>query len=67
MLYYKNYAMIILMLLPSGNLSARYSVCKEVPLLFGVCVLLAVSSLCFLSLALSEFGNWAGVVSQNCF
>lgn len=63
---YRNSSMTVLKLLSSGNLSATSFLCKQAPLLFGVWMLLAVGVPCFLSLALSEFGNLAGVVIY-CF
>lgn len=58
--------MKILKLLSSDSLSATTFLCKEAPLPMGVWVLLAVCVLCFLSLALSEFGNLVGIVTY-CF
>lgn len=55
MLYYKNYVMTSLKLLPTGNLSAKNSLCNKVLLLFGIWVLLPVCALCFLALVCSRF------------
>lgn len=57
--------MKILKLLSSDSLSAAIFLCKEAPLPVGVWVLLAVCVLCFLSLALSEFGNLVGIVTAS--